>query len=1172
MPKYKITQITDNSFDDLSPKISGSNIVWYGSDGTDHEIYLFDGTSTIQITDNTLDDTNPEISGNNLVWIAQDPALQDADPPESGSDNEIYLYNGTSTTQLTDNSVNESALKISGENIVWAASDGNDNEIYLFDGTNTTNISDNNYDDAVPEISGTNVVWEGFDGQDFEIYLFDGTNTINLSDNTVDDFLPKISGTNVVWSQSGSTSELYFFDGTNTTNISNNDTDESEYQISGNQVVWTANDGNDNEIFLYNGTSTIQLTDNENEDSEPQISGNQVVWKGYEGNSLEIFLYDGTNTTKITNDSFNDQEANLNGDEIVIWSRDDGGDREIYKAIPGENNFPTEFSLDNNTIEENNQPESIVGFFSTTDPDVGDQFTYTLVTGEGDDDNSAFSINGDQLIAVNSLDYETQNNYSIRVKTDDGFGGTLEEAFTISVLNTDESIYLTDATVSEGNSGNTYADFVVTLTNPSSIPTTVEYKTLNGSATAGSDYTGITDVLTFEPGETEKTISVEVQGDTVLEGNERFFLELSNSTGYNIVEGYGVGTISDDDQISDITISVTDLTITEGNSGTTNGDFVVSLSAESTTEVSVNYNTLNFSAAAGNDYNPVSSTLTFNPGETSLTVSVEVKGDTTLEANEAFLFNLANPVGASISDALAIGTIVNDDQVALPKIYVTDSTVTEGDSGTTAAQFVVGLSQASNSDVTVNYNTVNYSAGGASDYVAVSPTGLTFLAGETEKTISVTVRGDITVEQNERFLLNLSSPTNATINNTTAIGTILTDDTVPTPLPNISITDTTVIESDSGLTTATFTVSLSEVSEEPVTVNYRSDNNSAKSGSDYNALIASTLTFEPGELFKTISVDVRGDSTTESDEVFFVTLSTPVGGSLLDRVGVGTIINDEITPQITIADVSQEEGDSGKTPLEFVVNLSESSYKTVLVNYRTIGNTATVTTDFDGIPTTTLTFNPGETSKVISVNLRGDTTIEPNERFFVSLSTPVNSTISDSLGVGTIFNDDRFPSITIGDISVNETDSGSTTATFGVSLSQSSSSVVVVNHTTADGNAQAGSDYTSTNGVLTFSPGEISQYITVDITGDTLLEGNERFLLNLTNPVGASLVDSVGVATIYDFIPAGSQAQSVDLLSSVKTFPLESDYTNHGAGLPQSLGVFDSSPELQAIFPNHTVI
>lgn len=712
---------------------------------------------------------------------------------------------------------------------------------------------------------------------------------------------------------------------------------------------------------------------------------------------------------------------------------------------------------------------------------------------------------------------------------------------------------------------------MVTLTNSSSTETHVAYKTVNGSAIAGSDYTGITSILTFDPEETEKTISVAVQGDTVIEGNERFFLQLTSSDGYSIVDDFGVGTITTDDLLS-TTISVTDATVTEGNSGTSNAEFVVSLSDESSKPVTVNYNTLNYSAAAGNDYNAVSGTLSFAPGETSLTISVGVKGDTTSEANEAFLVNLSTPVGASIYDALGVGNIINDDNVPAPKINITDITVTEGNTGTTNADFVVSLSAASSSNVTVLYNTVNYSAGGASDYMAIPTTSLTFLPGETSKSITVTVRGDTAVEQNERFLVALSTPINATLNNTTAIGTILTDDTLPTPAPTISITDSNVVEGDSGTIFGAFTVSLSESSDSTITVNYTNANNSAKAGTDYNALGTSSLTFEPGEIFKTILVGVKGDTTLEQDEKFFVALSNPVGGSLLDRLGVGTILNDDQTPRITITDTNLDEGNTGKTQADFVVNLSERSYKTVLVNYRTIGKTATVNTDFDGIPTTTLTFNPGETSKVISVNLRGDTTVEPNERFFVALSTPVNSTISDSLGVGTILNDDRFPGISIGDIFVYESDSGTTTATFGVSLTQSTSNVVKVNYTTAEGNAQAGSDYTSTNGVLTFTPGEISQNITVDITGDTLLEGKERFLLNLTNPVGASLVDSVGVGTIYDLIPAGSQPQSVDLLSSVKTLPLESDYTNHGAGLPQSLGVFDTSPELQAIFPNHTVI
>jgi len=715
------------------------------------------------------------------------------------------------------------------------------------------------------------------------------------------------------------------------------------------------------------------------------------------------------------------------------------------------------------------------------------------------------------------------------VETDETFAVNLTSASgativkgtgTGTILNDDTtSVSLADVTVIEGNSGTTNANFVITLSQPSSQNITFDYNTISGSATADVDYVSISGgILTFNATETIKTIAIPVQGDTLTEANERFFLQLTNSSEPSLVDSFAVATIINDD--TQPSISVTDSTVIEGNLGNTSLGFVVSLNAASTKSVSVNYNTLNYSAAASNDYYAISSTLSFAPGETSQTILVQVIGDTTSETNEQLLLNLSSPDGGTISDSLGVGTILNDDNLPLPKINITDSTVTEGNSGTTNATFLVSLSSPSNTEVIVNYNTLNYSAASGTDYNLIPTTTLTFLPGETDKTLSVEVIGDTISEQNERFLLSLTNPSNATINQQTAIGNILTDDNLPTA-PTISIIDTSVTEGDAATTNANFTVSLSSSSANNVSVRYVTGSNSANT-TDYQAISTSWLTFNPGETLKTISIPVKGDTVNESDERFFVNLSNPIGGSLLDRLGVGTILNDDNTPQISITDTTVIEGDISKTNANFVVSLSESSNKSVTINYRTISNTATVGTDFDGIPITTLTFNAGETTKTISVGIKGDTAFEPNERFFVSLSTPVNGTIIDNLGVGTITNDDILPTISIDDLTINETASGTTTANFMVSLSQSTSNVLTVDYITSNGTALAGSDYTATNGVLTFAPGQIQQSISVDITGDTQIEGNERFLVNLTNPVAGTLGNSVGVGNILDYIPQGS--------------------------------------------------
>jgi chitinase len=159
------------------------------------------------------------------------------------------------------------------------------------------------------------------------------------------------------------------------------------------------------------------------------------------------------------------------------------------------------------------------------------------------------------------------------------------------------------------------------------------------------------------------------------------------------------------------TLSINDVTVTEGDSGTTNAVFTVNLSAASTQTVSVNYGTANGTATAGSDYTATSNTLSFAPGQTSKTISVPIVGNTLAEGSENFTLNLSNPTNATISDAQAVGTIIDNDLASvLPQLSINDVIVTEGDNGTSNAVFTVNLSTASTQAINVNYATANGTA------------------------------------------------------------------------------------------------------------------------------------------------------------------------------------------------------------------------------------------------------------------------------------------------------------------------------------------------------------------------------------------------------------------------------------------------------------------------------
>ena len=199
----------------------------------------------------------------------------------------------------------------------------------------------------------------------------------------------------------------------------------------------------------------------------------------------------------------------------------------------------------------------------------------------------------------------------------------------------------------------------------------------------------------------------------------------------------------------------------EGDSGTVNAVFTVSLDNPADSPVTVNYATTDGSATlTDNDYAFTSGTLTFAAGITSLSINVPVTGDVTVESDENFTLDLSAPTVATILSGTAIGTISNDDSTSLS---ITDVSLAEGDAGTTDFVFNVSLSKPADSTITVDFTTNDGTATTAdSDYI-IAAGSLSFLAGTSVQSITVTVNADVTVEPDEIFTVDLSNPNLATI-------------------------------------------------------------------------------------------------------------------------------------------------------------------------------------------------------------------------------------------------------------------------------------------------------------------------------------------------------------------------------------------------------------------------
>jgi CSLREA domain-containing protein len=722
-------------------------------------------------------------------------------------------------------------------------------------------------------------------------------------------------------------------------------------------------------------------------------------------------------------------------------------------------------------------------------------------------------------ITNDSLD-EDDETFSVALSNAGGATIAAPSTATVTINDDDAapSLSISDANVTEGNSGTTTLTFNVTLSPASGRQVTVDYTTVDGTASAGSDYGARFGTLTFAPNETLKTVAVTVNGDTMAEANETLRVQLSSASNATIAGADGIGTINNDD--GPPAISIAGVTVIEGNSGTSTATLTVSLTNPSSSLVTVDWATNGNTASSGSDFTSGNGTITFTPGQTSQTITVTINGDTSVEGNENFFVNLANPANGTIADAQATVTIADDD--GTPSLTISNVAVDES-AGT--AVVTVLLAPSSAQTVTVNASTSPGTATAGADYTTTNSV-LTFAAGETTKTITIPIVDDLLSEGAETFSVTLNTPVNAAIANGTATVTIVDND----PTPQLTITDANVVEGSSGTAPATFTVSLSNASASTIAVNWTAISGSASAGSDF-ITASGSLTFLPGETSKPVTVLVNGDTSDEPDETFFVQLSSPSNATIAKAQGTATIADDDGMPSLVIGDATLAEDDYGSHDLVFTVTLAGATAQTVTVGYATADGTATAGGDY-AATSGTLTFFPGTTTQQVRVPVIGDTSVEPDETLFVNLSGATNATISDNQATGTITNDDTaaaVPSISVSDATVAEGNAGTANATFTVSLSGATTNPVTVQYATANGSATAGSDYAATGGTVQFAPGVTSQVVTVAVAGDTAVEPDETFTVVLSNPMNAALADASGTGLIVnDDSPAVVPAISIN--------------------------------------------
>jgi hypothetical protein len=309
-----------------------------------------------------------------------------------------------------------------------------------------------------------------------------------------------------------------------------------------------------------------------------------------------------------------------------------------------------------------------------------------------------------------------------------------------------------------------------------------------------------------------------------------------------------------------------------------------------------------------------------------------------------------------------------------------------------------------------------------------------------------------------------------------------------------------------------FTVTRSGDLSQTTTVNYATADGTATSDEDYTAT-AGTLTFAPGETSKTVSVLITQDDIFEGDEAFTLTLSAPSGGAVLSGTATATIniTDDDPFPTLDIFDARASEGHSGTKEMEFLVTLKGRTIHTVTVNFATSDGTATAGSDYEAT-SGTVTFPPLATSAVARIKIIGDTQVEPDETFTVTISAPVNAGFSKFTATGHIVNDEgpvavRFSSANYA------ADEAAGQVVLTVIRSGDLSAPASVAYVTSDATASEVSDYTLALGTFNFAPGEFEKSLPVLLTDDVFDEPQETLTVTLSSPSGAAL-DTPSAATV----------------------------------------------------------
>ena len=652
------------------------------------------------------------------------------------------------------------------------------------------------------------------------------------------------------------------------------------------------------------------------------------------------------------------------------------------------------------------------------------------------------------------------------------------------------TLSVADASADEGDA----VEFTVSLSAASDEQVTVEYETTGGTATSGTDFTDTSGTVEFAAGDTSKTVSVPTTEDRADEEDETFTLTLSSPANATLGNATATGMIEDDDPapLTGFTLvdagTNTDIgLIANGGSFTLDDPANGSYGIRAETAAGVAIGSVQFALSGAKTVSHTEGIAPYSLyGDDGTNVDGEglPTGSYTLTATAYAEGNLGGDQLGTLTVSFEVAAVATAAAVS-----VADAAATEGD----AVEFTVSLSAPADDEVTVEYETTGGTATSGADFTADSGK-LTFAAGETTKTVSVATTDDSADEEDETFTLTLSDPTNATLGDATATGTIVDDDETPA----LSVSDARVMEAEGA--TLDFVVTLDPPATGAVTVDYATADGTATAGVDYEAA-SDTLTFAAGETTKTIAVPIKVDTVDEDGETLTLTLSDPTGAELADAEATGTIRDFERHDRPH--DLEAAATDEGVVLTWQDPNTYDPHDLYTILRHRPELGEA----------------EPRAYKKYVYLKDRTftDTAVEAGVLYGYAVKAVKNvlgdlGPMSETVEVRVPADREANSSLSVADASADEGDA----VVFTVSLSAASDDEVTVEYETAGGTATSGTDFGADSGTLTFAAGETTKTVSVATTDDAVDEADETFTLTLSDPANATLGNAMATGTIKD--------------------------------------------------------